>query len=306
MGAQVTTLDLSKSYAGTCQACFNVQVTKNTGGRGQLAMVLHGYSRPGHGWIVGDCAGHGVQPYELSCEHTKMWRDTVALQLARTQVYLARLRADEVDELRIEVDVPRAKRKDRWARETKSIVIGRDWVDPNAKQWAGKPHDFQWHRQNKISEQEMHERQMASTIKFLNEKITAWKYAPELLVEHDTYVANATRKSKEEAAAAKATRNATKTQKAFNLAFRYVGQAISRHKKGCRNGNYSGATFEKQLEDITQGFNIWTTDDFTDRSTSARHTQENRVKDAAELEAQSLPPFEKMYPGAAKARKGAR
>lgn len=52
-------------HFGICQACigeFHVH-----GGK----MVLHGYKRPGIGYIVGDCTGVGAPPYELSCELQK-------------------------------------------------------------------------------------------------------------------------------------------------------------------------------------------------------------------------------------------
>jgi hypothetical protein len=38
-------------------------------------MVLHGYQRPGHGWIVGDCIGVGHKPLNETDEQTKSWRD---------------------------------------------------------------------------------------------------------------------------------------------------------------------------------------------------------------------------------------
>lgn len=50
---------------GICQAClgeFHVHAKK---------MVLHGYKRPGTGYIEGDCVGVGEAPYELSCELQK-------------------------------------------------------------------------------------------------------------------------------------------------------------------------------------------------------------------------------------------
>ena len=52
-------------HFGICQAClgeFHVHNSK---------MVLHGYKRPGHGYIEGDCVGVGHPPYELSCELQK-------------------------------------------------------------------------------------------------------------------------------------------------------------------------------------------------------------------------------------------
>lgn len=50
---------------GTCQACFRKQKTSDG------KMVLHGYQRPGYGYIVGECWGVKYAPFELSCERTK-------------------------------------------------------------------------------------------------------------------------------------------------------------------------------------------------------------------------------------------
>ena len=50
---------------GTCQACFLVQKLPN----GKIS--LHGYERPGYGYIIGDCEGSYRLPYEQSCEVTK-------------------------------------------------------------------------------------------------------------------------------------------------------------------------------------------------------------------------------------------
>ena len=45
---------------GTCAICLNAQVVRNGG------MVLHGYQRPGHGYVVGNCFGTNEHPYEVS------------------------------------------------------------------------------------------------------------------------------------------------------------------------------------------------------------------------------------------------
>lgn len=59
------TKTLVTRHFGICQAClgeFHVHNRK---------MVLHGYKRPGTGYIEGDCVGVGHPPYELSCELQK-------------------------------------------------------------------------------------------------------------------------------------------------------------------------------------------------------------------------------------------
>lgn len=46
---------------GTCGVCEGNYKRDSGGG-----LVHHGYQRPGHGYIVGDCFGVGYQPWELS------------------------------------------------------------------------------------------------------------------------------------------------------------------------------------------------------------------------------------------------
>lgn len=45
---------------GTCGICHNIQKLQ------QGKLVLHGYTRPGYGWIQGSCFGVKYQPWELS------------------------------------------------------------------------------------------------------------------------------------------------------------------------------------------------------------------------------------------------
>ena len=68
---------------GTCQACFNQQ--KLPGGM----LSLHGYQRPGVGFIQGRCPGVGYPPYEESCELVKTFR--VDLKERRIPAMRARL-----------------------------------------------------------------------------------------------------------------------------------------------------------------------------------------------------------------------
>lgn len=50
---------------GTCAVCDRTQKLKRN------KMVLHGYRRPGYGFIVNNCLGVGYEPYELSAEGCK-------------------------------------------------------------------------------------------------------------------------------------------------------------------------------------------------------------------------------------------
>lgn len=57
----------SNDVIGTCGICHNVQKLRSN------ALVLHGYQRPGYGWIQGSCFGVGYQPWELSPESVEAY-----------------------------------------------------------------------------------------------------------------------------------------------------------------------------------------------------------------------------------------
>jgi len=156
-----TILDQSKSYLGTCQCCFNQQVTKVRAGGMTFRMVLHGYERPGDGWIIGDCRGHGEQPYELSCEFTKTWLGQVQGMLVRVRARLAALVAGEVTEIDAQVAKTREERKygDRSAYKTITVTVG--WVNPD--HFRGGDSDFAAAIARNIRGVEGNIRQMEST-----------------------------------------------------------------------------------------------------------------------------------------------
>lgn len=57
----------TKNPMGTCQICQRaVCLMPGTG-----TLFLHGYQRPGYGFVVGECEGARYLPYEQSCDRTK-------------------------------------------------------------------------------------------------------------------------------------------------------------------------------------------------------------------------------------------
>lgn len=81
-------------YIGKCPICegeFKLTADKK--------MVHHGYTRPGHGSIEGDCLAVGHDPYEISCEITKVYRAAVEESKAKSMAFLARLQSGAVKSL---------------------------------------------------------------------------------------------------------------------------------------------------------------------------------------------------------------
>lgn len=121
-------------YVGVCQICeaehkLTTDAFPALGIFGQQHKVVHhGYKRPGHGSIEGDCAGVGEVPFEVSCEATKKYRDSVTAGRALQVLRLAALRAGEVTELVVRswqrgapVEVVRVG-DDMWPRELASKI----------------------------------------------------------------------------------------------------------------------------------------------------------------------------------------
>lgn len=72
---------------GTCQICEGRQIVT----KGKL--VLHGYDRPGDGYINGRCYGVGHLPFEVSCDALKSWVVVLASRLTNRQEVLAAIPA---------------------------------------------------------------------------------------------------------------------------------------------------------------------------------------------------------------------
>lgn len=75
---------------GTCQICEGRQIVQPTGeNRGTL--VLHGYTRPGYGFTVGNCYGYHRKPFEVACDALKEWIAILTAEKERTEASLAAL-----------------------------------------------------------------------------------------------------------------------------------------------------------------------------------------------------------------------
>ena len=86
-----------KGSAGHCAICGKVQMLRKVGDK--MVMVHHGYRRPGHGEIVGDCFGVGFQPYELSNEANKAFAPIIENHLKNAESYLVKLQSGKISQL---------------------------------------------------------------------------------------------------------------------------------------------------------------------------------------------------------------
>lgn len=85
----------TRDGTGTCPACF--QNVKVTNGRD---IVLHGYKRPGHGSVEGNCFGYKFPAFELSDKGSKAFLDEkLEPSLKDSEDFLKRLKGGKVKEL---------------------------------------------------------------------------------------------------------------------------------------------------------------------------------------------------------------
>lgn len=221
------TFDLKTSYVGTCQACFNSQVAKASNGAKVHSMVLHGYTRPGFGYIVGDCQGVKEIPYELSCEFTKVWKTRVEGMIVVVQTGLEDLLADRAESFvvtMIDYDAPRQGWEER---PKKTVVVGRDWAGDERNGYAISYNGvtpFQKVRKNRIEATQKEVSSLQKMVDFLGDRIAAWKYAPEALKDHETIKREARQAVDDNRACAGFRRN-------WKDLWKYIAESIAEHKR---------------------------------------------------------------------------
>ncbi len=153
----------TRSNTGTCPCCFGnfklVPRTKKGKDKAMPGMTLHGYKRPGTGFIEGNCYGQDWPPFELSPEGTESWVDFMEKLLRKAKDRLAELERGEVD----------------WFIEQNGLggkVLRKSEMHP--RDWEKLYH----HRQK---DQEEKVKRISEEIDRLKKRISEWK--PEALYE---------------------------------------------------------------------------------------------------------------------------
>ena len=77
----------SNDVVGTCGICHNIQKLRNH------QLVLHGYTRPGYGWIHGSCFGVGYEAWELSPESVEDYIKHLAQAIPNQRDHIADLKS---------------------------------------------------------------------------------------------------------------------------------------------------------------------------------------------------------------------
>lgn len=181
------TNDTVTRYVGHCQICEGeFKLTADT-----HVMVHHGYKRPGHGFIVGDCMAVHEPAYEQSCEVLKAYTKGIKAGLENLRTHLAKLIAGEVKM------IPRQTWPDGRGFNARPV-----WVDTH----EGEPEFARAYESDKYKTEadiRHYEREVARC----EARIAAWKLLPVRTVEEQAREEQAVRD------AAKAVRDAAKAKR---------------------------------------------------------------------------------------------
>lgn len=167
------------STRGTCQGCFGAYETRQHAA-GHWNVVLHGFKRPGHGWLVGECAGNGFVPYEVSCEQTKVFKFNLEHERECVKTQLECTVKNLVPTFTAQVRNGKRSMKNGWMQDefaSVEVPLGQGEI-PNpylpGNPWE-KVHSYEWLRDREAQRLQGIISQMTATIEFLGEMITAWK-----------------------------------------------------------------------------------------------------------------------------------
>lgn len=88
-------VERTRENTGTCGVC-GCEHKLDAAGR----LVNHGFTRPGHGYIVGNCFGVGYEPFELSSKAVDDYIEVLTKTLSRYELYVSKLKNGEIKEIK--------------------------------------------------------------------------------------------------------------------------------------------------------------------------------------------------------------
>jgi len=253
----LNTKPASTTPEGTCQCCFRNDLKVKTPGDAldQPGKVsLHGYERPGEGYIVGKCWGESELPYEQSCEVTKKFLQHVKDAIAKMQARLADLQADRVETLNHQV-----WKSVRGMRTFDIIEVKNGAAAVGIRYSLGYIPSFEELRQEAIGKTQRDLSMAEQRRDFLQEKVDTWTLRP-LRPSTSTYEANAekqrvAREAREKGKAEKEAKKEAARQKRIQSAAvnkRFV--EVHLHEENEENYVSTGYEAATDRSDKSQGF----------------------------------------------------
>lgn len=155
--AKTAAPELVTRFVGACQICEATWKLTPAPHR----LVHHGYKRPGHGEIEGDCWGVGHAPWELSCEAAKAFVLLLETKRMQRRERIASLQSGAVTYLTRPVG--------SWRRvaEWLQFAVG-----------VTAPHLWEREIAERIGDCEADIKRTTRTIDYMTQRIAAWAPAP--------------------------------------------------------------------------------------------------------------------------------
>ena len=151
--------DRARVGKATCSCCFGpfmLLPRARKGDRSMPGIVLHGYKRPGVGYLQGECFGNGWPPFELSSEGTKEYLKHLSGILKDLNGYLGKLERDEED----------------------TLILG--FMRAYSRKDTS-PEDWDRYREMAIGHQTAQVREVTRVLELVKSKLASWEPHPERL-----------------------------------------------------------------------------------------------------------------------------
>lgn len=148
-------VERTRENTGTCGICCKEQKLTKQGN-----LVHHGFTKPGHGYIQGDCFGVGFKPYELSASSCKSYIEALTKMMNDHKAALRRHQNGEILTLNVET-------------KTYKLIMGRKIYDTKLVN-KGTP-EFEVAQKQIIIKLQNQIRQLEGSITFYQSRVDNWK-----------------------------------------------------------------------------------------------------------------------------------
>lgn len=230
--------DESKTFEGTCQACFGTFVVRYGAAKG-WHVVKHGYTRPGDGFTRGNCNGESCAPFEISKALTEGMLQSSVDGLLIQQGLLSDFQAGRINTLSIQV-ARLPQEMVFGATKMKTISIGRNYVGEHGK-------DFNQFLDERGADTVRRIGRLKAQISFLTAKVESWVYAPEALRTHEAAKMERADRTSEQ-------KLERRKHRAYKLFFEMLAEVIREHARLTRG--YVEAQGYEGLDQVQRNRNI--------------------------------------------------
>ncbi len=150
----------TRENTGTCPVCFNNIKLRPTARKARdkamPGITLHGYKRPGTGYIHGECFGIDYPPFELSAEGSHAFIAELDQSIANIEHAIREYESGAVDELYVD-------------RDRKLTLV---------KKSEAPPHEWEKYLKEKISSSKAQKDWLTTTRAFVKRQADGWHPKP--------------------------------------------------------------------------------------------------------------------------------